>query len=79
MPNALHRSYECGIQESPCCVAWFLRTSYFREVARHHYLHHKYPNSNFNLLLGGDWLLLVNRRATRTDIEEMKKIGLRVD
>lgn len=75
----LHRDHEAAVREAPRWVGRLLRTSYFRAVARHHFLHHKYPNSNFNLLLGGDWLLGVHRRATRADLDEMSAIGLRID
>ena len=75
----LHCNHENAIREAPIWIAWLLQTTYFKAVARHHFLHHKHPNSNFNLLLGGDWLLGVHRSPTLADLEEMKGLGLRID
>src|SRR5262249_22322250 len=66
----LHQNRAMPAEEPPWWVAWLLRTTYFRAVARHHFLHHKYPDCNFNLLLGGDWLLGVHRSPSHGDIEE---------
>jgi len=52
-----------------------MRTRYFRNVCRHHWLHHKYPDCNFNLLLGGDRLLGTHRNPTATDLQDMDREG----
>jgi len=54
----------------------WIRVWYFRPLAQHHWLHHHHPNCNYNLLLGGDWLLGVHRRARAADFEHMREIGL---
>ncbi len=75
----LHLDHETAIRCAPSFIAILLGTPYFRAVARHHYLHHKYPNKNFNLLLGGDWILGRHRSASADDIDKMKALGLRID
>jgi hypothetical protein len=55
---------------------WLLKSKYLRRVVRHHYLHHRYINCNYNLLLGGDRLLGVHRDPTEKDLEDMSKEGL---
>lgn len=74
----IHRPYAIARQEATGVVGWLLRTSYGRAVIRHHWLHHRYPGKNFNLLLGGDWILGVHRRATESDLREMSSLGLPV-
>lgn len=56
-----------------------LETGYVRFLRRHHYLHHRYPDCNFNLLLGGDLLLGRHRAPTVQDWDEMHRLGLVVD
>lgn len=63
----------------PIVIRLLLNSGYFRTVRRHHYLHHKYLDCNYNLLLGGDWLLGVHRSPTPTDLSEMNNIGIRLD
>ena len=88
----LHMPHEEAIRRAPKGIVLFLKTSYFRKMIRHHYVHHKYVACNFNLLLGGDWLRQsfrnffsrreaapkhrVNRLPSATDEEEMRKLGL---
>lgn len=72
----LHLPHERAVRESPRLVSWLLETSYFRAVARHHFLHHVYQRSNFNLLLGGDWLLGTHRRASPADRDAMKAVDI---
>jgi hypothetical protein len=91
----LHKSYDNALTQAPRIIKILLKTRYFRNMMRHHYLHHRYMACNFNLLLGGDWLrqairnLLsgnkdssakhVFRRATIRDLEDMQSLGLPID
>lgn len=75
----LHMPYEEARAKAPWLLSMLLGTRYVRAVARHHFLHHRYINRNFNLLLGGDWLRGKVRRANARDLAEMRRIGIRVD
>ena len=57
-------------------VAWLLSTSYGRWLTAAHFVHHRDPKFNFNLLPGGDYLLGTYRDPTAKEREEMKWIGL---
>ena len=72
----LHLRYADVLAHGPLLTRCFARTAYFRYLARHHWLHHRYARCNYNLLLGGDWILCVHRPATAQDFEEMRAIGL---
>jgi hypothetical protein len=74
----LHLPYSEALRRCPRPAAFLLGTRYFRAVARHHYLHHVYPRFNFNLLIGGDWLLGTHRRASPDDLRAMDEIGIPV-
>lgn len=75
----LHMRHRDAVKQAPAWLAVLLRTSYFRMMARHHYLHHRYVACNFNLLLGGDWLRRVSRQPGELDMPLMKALGLRLD
>lgn len=75
----LHKDLRDAAEYAPIAIRFLLKTGYFRSVRRHHYLHHKYLDCNFNLLLGGDWLLGVHRCPTPADLNEMKSTGFRLD
>jgi hypothetical protein len=75
----LHVPYATALAEAPRPIAWFLGTRYMRTLLRHHYVHHRYLQSNFNLLLGGDWMRGVARKPTARDLAEMARLGLPVD
>jgi hypothetical protein len=75
----LHRDHEAATREAPALVALLLKTRYFRALSRHHFLHHKYPNCNFNLLLGGDYPLGTHRSPSVEDLSEMAAIGILID
>ncbi len=47
-----------------------------KAVIRNHFMHHRYPNHNFNLLLGGDYLLGYHKVPSKEDKREMTKIGI---
>lgn len=75
----LHLPYDAAIARSPWPLSLLLRTRYMRAVTRHHFLHHRYCNRNFNLLLGGDWLRGKVRTASPRDVAEMVRLGIRLD
>ena len=68
--------YEKALKTASPFMKWFLLTPYFKFLAQHHYLHHRYVNCNFNLLLGGDVICRKQRFPNEEDLIEMKKLGL---
>lgn len=49
----------------------------YKALARHHYLHHRYPEKNFNVaLLAGDFLFRTMAKATDADWQAMKAEGI---
>lgn len=75
----LHMPHELAVKVAPFVTAWLLRRWYFREMARNHYMHHRYVASNFNLVLGGDILRRRYRACSQADLAEMQRMGLRID
>jgi hypothetical protein len=75
----LHQDLRKTGDNAPSALRFLFESGYFRSVRRHHYLHHKYLDCNFNLLLGGDWILGVHRCPTPSDLDEMNNIGIRLD
>jgi hypothetical protein len=75
----LHMRYDSVMKCGPIAIKMLARTAYFKYLARHHWLHHRYTHCNYNLLLGGDYVLGVHRSATAQDIDEMHAIGLWCD
>src|SRR3984893_18188892 len=65
----LHMRYDAVMQRGPIVIRVLARTAYFKYLARHHWLHHRYTNCNYNLLLGGDYVLGVHRSAAAQDID----------
>ncbi len=57
-------------------LRWILQTDYVKYLRRYHYLHHHYPDCNFNLLLGGDFVLGRYRSPTARDRVKMRRLGL---
>jgi len=50
----------------------------YQFLARHHYLHHRHPDKNFNVVLPlADYVLGTNVQATSSDLIKMYRIGLR--
>ena len=47
----LHMPHKQAVAESPFIISWLLKKSYFKAMARNHFMHHKYVASNFNQLL----------------------------
>jgi hypothetical protein len=75
----LHEPYQEALGKAPAGMRWFLSTRYMKFVWRHHWMHHRYPRWNFNLLLGGDWLRGKHRSPSAEDRRRMREIGLPVD
>ena len=74
----IHLPYQQALEEAPKHDSKFFKTKYMRAVIRNHYMHHKYPDNNFNLILGGDYILGYHRNASAEDIESMKVLGIPV-
>jgi len=74
----LHRPHGEVLTGVSPVLRWVLETGYVRFLRCHHYLHHRYIDCNFNLLLGGDVVLGRSRLPTTQDCEEMRRLGLMV-
>lgn len=74
----LHMRHAEVIEQAPPVMRMLADTRWFRFLARHHWLHHRYGDCNFNLMPGGDIILGVNRRASPADLEAMRRVGLAV-
>jgi hypothetical protein len=49
----------------------------YKFLARHHFLHHRYPNRNFNVVFPlADYVLGTNVRANEDDLKYMQQAGL---
>lgn len=56
---------------------FFSKWPIYKALARHHYLHHRYPNKNFNVaLLVGDFVFGTMAKASDADWQAMKAEGL---
>lgn len=48
----------------------------YKFLARHHYLHHVYPNKNFNVVFPfADYVLGTNAKAKPADVKAMQDLG----
>lgn len=72
----LHRPCKVAKVEAGPFVAWLLSTRYGRWARITHYVHHRHPRYNFNLLPGGDFLLGCYRAPRKSELADMKAIGL---
>ena len=72
----LHLSHEQALKKAPTLIRPLVASRYFRFTARHHWLHHRHPEVNFNTMLGGDWLLGTVITPTLDELQEMKELGL---
>jgi hypothetical protein len=52
-------------------AALIMRSRYGRAVLVRHWLHHAYGSCNYNLIIGGDFLLRVSRRPSFGDLRRM--------
>jgi hypothetical protein len=56
---------------------FFARWPAYRFVARHHFLHHRYPDKNFNVAFPlGDFLCRTMARPTAADWQAMREEGI---
>jgi hypothetical protein len=56
---------------------WFARTRLYKFLAHYHWMHHKYPGKNFNVVLpGADFLFGKYCKPSETDIAQMRAIGI---
>jgi len=56
---------------------FFSHWSVYKFLARYHYLHHRYPHKNFNVVLPlADYVLGTHIRASQADLEEMDRLEL---
>lgn len=67
------------ISSASLIVQRVARTKYMRRVVQNHFLHHKYSDTNFNLLLGGDYLLGVRQRMSKEDHLEFEALMEKFD
>ncbi len=72
----LHLPWDRANTEAPCVIRWLLSTPYGSWARTQHFIHHRTPRFNFNLLPGGDVLLRTNRKPTEQELLEMREIGL---
>jgi hypothetical protein len=75
----LHEPYREALRKAPAVIRWALSTRYMKSVWRHHWMHHRSPQSNFNLLLGGDWFRGKHRSPSAEDERQMSEVGLPLD
>ncbi|MFO0953814.1 MAG: hypothetical protein U0835_22195 [Isosphaeraceae bacterium] len=71
----LHRRYDEALAEARGPLGLLVRSAYFRSLWRHHFLHHRHPAWNFNLLPGGDFLLRTRRAADESDLRAIESLG----
>ena len=56
---------------------FFANWAAYKSVARHHFLHHRYPDKNFNVaLLAGDYVFGTMAKASDADWQAMKTEGI---
>jgi hypothetical protein len=73
----MHMPYEKAAN-TPGVTGFIMKTSVVRWIVRHQWLHHRYEESNFNLLPGGDFLLGTHLSASPDDLREMAQEGIPV-
>lgn len=74
----LHKPHDRARAEAPAWVSWLLGTRYGRAMMRNHFLHHRYEDCCYNLLLGADYMRGAYRSPSPEDIAEMERIGIPV-
>jgi hypothetical protein len=73
----LHMSFSKGQRLAPPITAALLRTKYMRAVYRNHFLHHRYGGtSNYNLVLGADFVRRRLRKPDNDALRTMREIGM---
>ena len=72
----IHVPYQKVIEEAPFIISQFFKTKYMRIVVQNHFMHHLYPDNNFNLILGGDYILGYYRKPSAEDLEKMRELDI---
>ena len=55
---------------------WFSKLNVYKYLCRHHYLHHKHVNRNFNGMLPlFDWILGTTHTPSSQELRDMKAMG----
>jgi hypothetical protein len=72
----LHVMHEVALHQTNWLGRLLLRSRFMRKTLRDHWMHHTYVNCNYNLLIGGDYLLGVHRDPTTRDLQEMQRVGI---
>jgi hypothetical protein len=76
----LHMPFAEGQRRAPRWLAALLRSRYMRAAYRNHFLHHRHGGtSNYNLVLGGDWLRGRLRAIDDDDRRAMAAAGMPLD
>lgn len=56
---------------------FFSKWPIYKFLAQYHWLHHKYPNKNFNVVFPfADYILGTNVKANQSELETMHNLGL---
>ena len=56
---------------------FFAKWAAYKFVARHHFLHHRYPDKNFNVAFPvGDWLFGTVAKVSDDDLAAMRAEGI---
>lgn len=63
-----------GLVDTPWIAKKISRTTYMKKILQNHFLHHKYLDTNFNLLLGGDKILGLYRQPTDDEKIELEDV-----
>lgn len=72
----LHMSRTEALRAASAPMRWLLRARYVRFISRHHYVHHRHVNCNYNLLWLGDYLLGCHREPSEEEQRNMKQLDL---
>ena len=72
----LHQSASQVKSSAPVALRFLARTGCFQYLARYHWMHHTYTDCNYNLLIGGDFVLGTYRRPSAEDLRAMEGEGL---
>ncbi len=56
---------------------WFGRTRFFRFFAHYHWMHHRYPGKNYNVVFPcADFVFGKYLKPSAADVEQMRSIGI---
>ena len=72
----LHLPIKVAETRGGVVLNWILKSWYGEWAKKCHYVHHRHPRYNFNLLPGGDLLLGLYRAPSPEELSEMRKIEL---